>query len=371
MKYLIGLLIGFFSIFSCQKNNKKEINQSSGKLQTESKNYLNIKINNDLNVSIGELTSIDESINEDYEVINKHDTIYITKQFLESDNIDGKNIKVSSNHKIDINVKYDVSFNFMGNEKESNYLPINYTISKKINSGSILPLFEKIYNDIGFQNFVKTNKQKIYNQSYNTFIKYYGGMTENKLKSCCPADYENYSKIKKVDKNHLLSLDLEKDLITVPDYKSIIIDIKDLDSSKNYVVVFKKDNEKVEDLSTNSTVTQKINWDGIYWLYPYNIDSEKQGNYYINISKDNNEFGFSGDIQFNYKINYKVKDNKLFIFDNNQSATDPLAVIYKEKDKYYIKSDLIKMERTDLKETKNGYLILWAKSSDDVPDSPQ
>ncbi|WP_419487728.1 hypothetical protein [Chryseobacterium bernardetii] len=369
MKYLIGLLIGFFSIFSCQKNNQKEINQSSGKLPTESKNYLNIKINNDLNVSIGELTSIDESINEDYEVINKHDTIYIIKQFLESDNIDGKNIKVLSNHKIDINVKYNVGFNFMGNEKESNYLPVNYIISKKINSGSILPLFEKIYNDIGFQNFVKTNKQKIYNQSYNAFIKYYGSITENDLKSCCPADYENYTKIKKINNNHLLSLDLEKDLITIPDYKSIIIDIKDLDSSKNYVVVFKK--EKVEDLSKNSMITQKINWDGIYWLYPYNIDSEKQGNYYVNISKDNNEFGFSGDIQFNYKINYKSTDNKLFIFDNSQSATDPLAVIYKEKDKYYIKSDLIKMERTDLKDTKNGYPIRWAKSSDDVPDSPQ
>lgn len=124
--------------------------------------------------------------------------------------------------------------------------------------------------------------------------------------------------------------------------------------SKNHVVVKK---EKVKDLSKNSMITQKINWDGIYWLYPYNIDSEKQGNYYINISKDNNEFGFSGDIQFNYKINYKSTDNKLYIFDNNQSAIDPLAVIYKEKNKYYIKSDLIKMERTDLKETKNGYPI--------------
>ncbi|UHO37072.1 hypothetical protein H5J24_15055 [Chryseobacterium capnotolerans] len=138
--------------------------------------------------------------------------------------------------------------------------------------------------------------------------------------------------------------------------------------SKNYVV-FKK--EKVEDLSKKPMIKQKINWDGIYWLYPYNIDSEKQGNYYINISKDNNEFGFSGDIQFNYKINYKSIDNKLYIFDNKQSDIDPLAVIYKEKDKYYIKSDLIKMERTDLKETKNGYPIRWAKSSDDVPDSPQ
>lgn len=141
--------------------------------------------------------------------------------------------------------------------------------------------------------------------------------------------------------------------------------------SKNYIVVFKKDKEKVEEVSKNSMITQKINWDGIFWLYPYNIDSEKQGNYYINISNDNNEFGFSGDIQFNYKINYKSTDNELYIYDNNQSATDPLAIIYKEKDKYYIKSDLIKMERTDLKETKNGYPIRWAKSSDDVPDSPQ
>ncbi|WP_312298512.1 hypothetical protein [Chryseobacterium sp.] len=40
MKYLISLLIVFISIFSCQKNNQKEINQSSEKLPTESKNYV-------------------------------------------------------------------------------------------------------------------------------------------------------------------------------------------------------------------------------------------------------------------------------------------------------------------------------------------
>jgi len=44
-----------------------------------------------------------------------------------------------------------------------------------------------------------------------------------------------------------------------------------------------------------------------------------------------------------------------------------LRLIYQ----YYLKSDLIKMKRIDLKETKNGYPISWAKSSDEVPNSPQ
>lgn len=130
-----------------------------------------------------------------------------------------------------------------------------------------------------------------------------------------------------------------------------------------------------QEIITNQNTSIKSDnnsWEGIYWLYPYDLNSQKVGNYYVNFFNDNKEFGFSGENEFNYKINYNSVDNKLYIFDlDDASSKAPLAIIYKDKDKYYIKSNLIKLECSDIKETKNGYQINWAKSSDDVPDSPQ
>lgn len=244
MKYLIHLFIGIVSILSCQKNRQKDNVQSPVTLPNDSKNYLSFKVNNDINLSIGELSSVNEDVSQDYKIVTKDDTIYIVKQFLESDDLDGKNIKILSNHKLDVSIKYNAGFKFMGDEKKPTYLPIDYIITKRINSESKLPEFEKINNDIRFQKFAKVNSQKIYTLSYNTFKKYYESIPENELKSCCPSDYENYSKLKKIDRNHLFNLDLEKQLLTVPDYKSIIIEIKDINVSKKYVLAFRKYEEE-------------------------------------------------------------------------------------------------------------------------------
>ncbi|ANF52730.1 hypothetical protein A0O34_20420 [Chryseobacterium glaciei] len=256
-------------------------------------------------------------------------------------------------------------------------MPINHVIQQDIYSNLTIPSFDKIYHNDTFQKFEKLNKQEIYEESFNTFLKYYESKSENELKSCCPSDFKNYQTIKDIDPKNIYQLDLVKDLITYPDYKSITIDLKDINTNKNYVVKFIKEENKLQDNLNQinnalNNSNQSSSWEGIYWLYPYNLDSKKIGNYYINIFNQNKEFGFSGDGEFNYKISTKIIDNnKLYIFDLNSQSSNPLAIIYKNQNKYYLKSSVIKIERSDLKETQNGYPINWAKSSDDVPDSPQ
>ncbi|MDR2238726.1 MAG: hypothetical protein LBE92_21645 [Chryseobacterium sp.] len=229
---------------SCQKSSHRGTVPPSLGTSDSLKNYLNITINHDIRVAIGEMASADENISEDFKMINRNDTVYIIRQFLESDHLDGKHLKVLSKHKTGITVKYNVGFHFMGDEKKSIYLPLNYVVTRKIGPDTVLPSFENIYKDPGFQKFIGLNEQKIYQQAYSTFISYYENIPENELKSCCPDDFENYTNIKKTDPNHLQSLDWEKHLLTVPDYKSMIIDIKDLTLSKNYVLVFNKEDEK-------------------------------------------------------------------------------------------------------------------------------
>lgn len=80
---------------------------------------------------------------------------------------------------------------------------------------------------------------------------------------------------------------------------------------------------------------------------------------------------------FNYKIKVKQAYNKLYIFDESKYTDDitfekAIAILTKIEDKYYIKSELIKVQNKILKITKHGYPINcnWAKSVEDVPDNP-
>lgn len=116
-------------------------------------------------------------------------------------------------------------------------------------------------------------------------------------------------------------------------------------------------------------------WEGIYWLNPFEIDSEEKGNYFIDFFKDSKDFGSSARDGFNYKIKVKQADNKLYIFDESKYTDDitlekAIAILTKIEDKYYIKSELIKVQNKGLKITKHGYPINWAKSVEDVPDNP-
>lgn len=104
-------------------------------------------------------------------------------------------------------------------------------------------------------------------------------------------------------------------------------------SSKLLVFQIKNNNiffvEELEFETPDSKYYYQIETDSQYMYITLN--SEKKEIRRLNINYTNKKA--LGDIQFNYKINYKSTDNKLYIFDNNQSTVDPLAVIYKEKDK--------------------------------------
>ncbi|MCS3532586.1 hypothetical protein [Chryseobacterium sp. JUb7] len=371
MKYiLVGLICGFF-LMNCQNKEGTATKENS---VNDTIGYLNILIDKNINLMIGKFNSQNENINQDFKINKIDDTIYISKEFLESENIDGKKLNFKSNHKFEITAQYNVGYSFSGDEKKMIFLPINHQIIRKISSNLIIPSIDNIFKDIEFKKFEKSNTKKIKEQSYETFIKYYENIPETELKSCCITDFENYQKVKKINPRKIVDLELNNDLLINPDYKSLIINIKDLTIGKKYIIKFsKQDIEEENNIKKVSIDTDKLsNWDGIYWLYPYEIGSDKIGNYYINISENNNDFGFSGDDTFSYKINTKIEDNKLYIFDKDSPLLKPLAIIYKNKDnKFYLKSSLIKIERSDLKETEYGYPIKWAKSSDDVPNLPE
>jgi len=375
MKYQLCILISFFSLISCQKK-EQEIQARINNNKENLNNYLEINLDKDLNLFICELTSVNPNIKKDFEIINRNDTIIVKKRFLESDNFDGKNIKIEGDHKFNITIKYNIGFNFSGDEKRTQFLPIDFIIKEKITPNFVISPLNKLSKSSEFQTFKKLNRQKIYYQAYSTFLRYYKNIPENELKSCCISDFNKYQKISKINKKNIYNLDLEKDLITYPDYKFMIINLKDLNTNKSYVIKFlKEENERQNELGDiNKTLNREeyLDWEGIYWIYPYDLNSQKIGNYYINIFKNNKEFGFSGDNEFNYKVEINVKDNVLYIFDRNNKVRNPLAIISKDKDnKFYIKSDLIKIDRQDLKVTQNGYLINWAKTSDNVPNLPQ
>ena len=78
---------------------------------------------------------------------------------------------------------------------------------------------------------------------------------------------------------------------------------------------------------------------------------------------------------FNYKISAQEVDHKLYIYDETEFTDDisqdkAKAVITKIGNEYYIESKLIKIERRDLVHTKDGYLINWAKSVEEIPENP-
>ncbi|MEP6803043.1 MAG: hypothetical protein ABI892_00865 [Flavobacterium sp.] len=138
---------------------------------------------------------------------------------------------------------------------------------------------------------------------------------------------------------------------------------------KNYIP---KNNQTQKDILAKIDLTK---WEGIYWLRPFEENSEKKGNYFIDFFKENKDFGLSDENGFNYKISAREIDNKLYIYDEKEFTEDisqdkAKAVITKIGNEYYIESKLIKIERRDLVLTKDGYLINWAKSVEDIPENP-
>ncbi|WP_223607268.1 hypothetical protein [Chryseobacterium sp. OSA05B] len=240
MKSSTYIILFLFSILiSCQ--NKEQKNSST--IPTKDlKDYLEIQIENS-SILIGKLNSMNENIKDDYTIIKEKDTLFVIKNFLESDDFDGKEIILKDKNVKEIKLKYNISYHFNGTEKENIFLNLSYLYSTNLDSKNLIPSFKDIENRKEIISYLAQNKSAIKEIAHNKYINYYQNIPENELKNCCITDYQNYNRIKNLSESELEALNLENDLGVFLDYKSLIIEIT-TNSNKKMIVTFTKDNKR-------------------------------------------------------------------------------------------------------------------------------
>jgi len=260
----VAILI-FFILVSCQRKKENITNPSPNK---DLRDFLKISLSENENIFVGKLSSINNSPNEDFEIKKTNDSIFISKKFLESDNFDGKKIIIEKNNSIKkIVLNYKIALLFNGTEKANKYIPLHFNIPITINDNeSTIPLFSKIKDNKGLLDFVSKNNLKIKEKAYDYYLNYYNNIPEEELKNCCITDFNNYNRLKKINKNSVLSLDIEQDLGMYLDYESLIINLIGIQKSKPIVFTKNINNDKnisIEDSYPKSSKTNN-NWKGSY-----------------------------------------------------------------------------------------------------------
>jgi len=200
--------------------------------------YLKISLDN-YNLFIGKMYSINENISEDYAIDYKNDTIWIFKEFLESDTFEGKKIVFDKNIlPKNLIAKYIISYHFNGTEKANQYIDTNISVNYTL-SELTLPYFDTIKQDSSFVRKITEEQSKMKEKIYSNYINYYNYFPKDELKICCPADYNNYNKLKNFAQKDIKKIDIEEDLKTYLGYSSIILELAD-NKKKNIIVLSNK-----------------------------------------------------------------------------------------------------------------------------------
>jgi len=165
MKSILFIAIVTFSVLgSCQK---KTDNITKNYAKKDLKDFLKISLSKNENAFIGKLNTINNSLTEDFNIEETQDSIFVYKNFLESDNLDGKEIFIEKNNSIKkIDLKYKIAIFFNGTEKENKFIPLNLNIPVTINNGSSIPLFSSLKNNQELQSFISKNSLKIKEKAY-------------------------------------------------------------------------------------------------------------------------------------------------------------------------------------------------------------
>ncbi|CAI8890386.1 hypothetical protein [Chryseobacterium sp. IT-36CA2] len=262
---LVIAILAFSAVTSCQKKPDNLVNIP---IQKNLNEFLKITLSEGENIFIGKLNTINNSPREDFEIKNIKDSIFVYKNFLESDNFDGKKIVIeksnSSIKKIDL--IYKISLFFNGTEKANKFIPLNFNIPFTIDKNSTIPLFSKLKNNKELQNFIAKNNSKIKEKAYEYYINYYSNISNEELKTCCITDFNNYNKLKNINKNSIASLDIEKDLGMYIDYESIVINL--IGSKKNKPIIFTKkidsNTDDSQSIKNTEVTTSNNDWKGSY-----------------------------------------------------------------------------------------------------------
>ena len=142
MKYLITVFLSISILLSCQKT--QDFKKQENTKDENSAQYLKIPIDNNI-VFIGPLNSINNDVQGDYTVKAKNDTIFVYKNFLESNDIDGAEIKFeNSSTDKQIKISYQIAYLFNGTEKANQFIDINHFFSTIIEPKNKIPAFTEI-----------------------------------------------------------------------------------------------------------------------------------------------------------------------------------------------------------------------------------
>lgn len=339
--------MSLFALFSCQKNKHEE------KTQKNFTGFLDVGLSDRVQLYVGKMNSVNDSLAQDFEFLEKEDTIFVFPNFLESDNFDGKQVFVEGVSIVKpITVQYNIALHFNGTEKANKFIPLNYLLSVHIKNASKLLTLKEIENNRDLLSFFEKNNSDIKELAYKYYLQYYESFPENELRSCCLSDLNTYNRLRKITPATIASLNLQEDLKMSVDYSSVALSIEN--SSTNKVVVFSKTDsaptDSVKEENPQRTVqaaTKNVNWKGVYsisakakslydgqeidLLYSLTLEGDKKGLLSIG-AEQVQDYWCEGEYSFSKTNNILHARGKC-----NQDDADDFFLKH-ENNNYYIKS---------------------------------
>lgn len=348
MKSIIYTILFLISIIvSCQsKEEKNKINNTQNK-EIINNNFLKIPVENG-EVFIGELASINDVPQSDFTITKKNNHYLVSKNFLETDDLDGKKIIIKSKSFVNkLNITYNIALFFNGTEKEDQFISLNFPVHFTIENNSTLPLFDKVKKDKKLLDFLSKNSLLIKKTAFENYLNYYSKIKPEDLKNCCIADYNQYNKLKNIEDNSISKLDIEKDLATFIDYESIEIDIKDLNEKIIYSKKLDKNPLSNENTIINIEKTVPTNWIGEYKIKTKAISNsnnqEFEIRYYITITDNSSavlSIGAENSEDYWCEGDYTLTNDNNILHASGKCDENNINDFYLkfENGKYFIKS---------------------------------
>lgn len=255
MRNTIILIFALF-VISCKDSKTQNANVSITNEVVDNKtNSINLKFKN-TSVIISRVNSVNDNVEGDFNIKSKGTRVLIQPSFLESDLLDGKELKFSNDavKKIKITFSYDAIF--YGEEKIKTMLGFkrDTAIVLKVNNKKVeIPSFEDIKKIV----VKKFEKKEVYDVAYLVNQNYFNKIVEN-YKAYGGKDSPDYKSALAFLKSNKKSQKLE-DLFINIDYLKFNIEFED-NSNLNSSIVFDRKFKKYDfsKKETSSNVDQVV-----------------------------------------------------------------------------------------------------------------
>ena len=311
----ILMLIWILCLIGCNGQTKNENLENKA-------NGINLKFKN-TSASISGISSVNDNVAEDFNIKNEGTKVLILPSFLESDLLDGKELKFSNNavKKIKITFSYDAVF--YGEDKIKTTLGFkrDTTIVLKVDNEKVqIPSFENIKKTV----FNKFEKKEVYDVAYLVNQNYFNKIVEN-YEDYGGKDSPDYKSAVAFLKNNKKSQKLE-DLFINIDYLKFNIEFED-NSNLHSSIVFDRMLKKYDfsKKETNSNIGEVVP-KGFYVLDSTIINLKKLEFKLLTLEKD----------EIKNKENAQHNSNPIIILQkkNNQyqKVNDNYDIVFKYDD---------------------------------------